>query len=217
MTTPYAPENAAFLLEEDNALKQHLTGLTVSDDRRSTRPVPVWFGQPDLELRARTYPYISIELVDLGEDTERTVVGLPELTYVPPGYSAPANGEVMTAHNFPLPYNLDYQITVWSRHPRHDRQIMRDLLAGPLRLRFGSVFMPETNRVARLDILGGPRVADTTDENGKRLFRKVFTGRMSTELFPDQALAIAGLIQSVHINAPTTPDPSYEVIEAVIT
>ena len=84
-------------------------------------------------------------------------------------------------------------------------------------MRYGALAMPETARIARLDMLGAPRVADTTDENGKRLFRKIFSVRVSTELFPDAALEVAGFIQSVHINAPTTPDPDYAVIQAVIT
>lgn len=38
-----------FILNEDEALKTALTGITVADDANPTRPVGVWFGQPDLE------------------------------------------------------------------------------------------------------------------------------------------------------------------------
>jgi hypothetical protein len=198
-----------FLLEEDEALKAHLSGITVEDDRRTARPVEVWFGQPDLELKARTYPYISLELIDINEARERVMNGLPILTYIPDGWTDPGTSSRLQASNFPTPYDLDYQVTVWSRHPRHDREILMKLLGRKLPIRFGQLHLLETNRTVRMDLLGGPRVADTTDEAGKRLFRKVFTARVSTELFLSQALSAAGLIQSVVIHTPDaglTPD-----------
>lgn len=213
MTTPTP---TAFLLEEDAALKAKLTGMTVSDDRRAARPVGVWFGQPDLELRERTFPYISIELIDINESQERVMNGQPHLTYTPPGYLPAPAGSVNIADWFPTPYDLDYQVTVWSRHPRHDRQILRDLLAGRLPMRFGHLDMPETKRIARLDVLGGPQIADTTDENGKRLFRKVFTVRVATELFPDAVIAAVGLVRQVRIIPPTEIHTGYEVITAEV-
>lgn len=207
-----------WLLEEDNALKQHLSNptITVADDQRSSRPVEVWFGQPDLELQKRTYPYISLELIDINEAPERVVNGLPMLTYTPSGYAPLPAGQVRYVNMFPTPYDLDYQVTVWSRHPRHDRQILQQLMQGRLPIRFGQLALAETNRVVRLDMLGGPRVADTTDENGKRLFRKVFTLRVATELFPENALKAAGLVRAVHITEPSVFDPDFTPIVATI-
>jgi len=203
----------AFILEEDGALKTLLTGLTVSDDRRAARPVEVWFGQPDLELQKRTYPYISIELVDLTEANERVMCGKPFLTYTPEGYTKPTGQfDQLTAARFPTPYDLDYQVTVWSRHPRHDRQIVARLLAGKLPLRFGQLSLPASNRLVRLDLLDGPQVADTVDEAGKRLFRKVFPVRVATELFPDEVIATTGLVREVVlVQSPSTTakDPGF--------
>ena len=212
-----ASVDTAFLLEEDAALKALLASpaITVADSARSARPVEVWYGQPDLELRNRTYPYISIELIDINEATERVVSGIPKLTYTPAGYAPAASGQVYSVGNFPTPYDLDYQITAWSRHPRHDREMLLALLSSRLPLRHGRLYLPDTNRMVRLDMLGGPRVADTSDENGKRLFRKVFTARVATELFPANALAAAGLVQSVHIHTPTLA-PDFYPIEATI-
>lgn len=195
-----------FILEEDLALKNHLTGLTVMDDRRAQRPVEVWFGQPDLEMRQRTFPYISIDLVDITEANERVMQGeLPLLTYIPAGFVRPPN-QALTVTQFPTPYDLDYHVSVWSRHPRHDRQIMASLLQGRLPIRFGQLHLPETGRMVRLDMLGGPQIADTTDENGKRLFRKVFTVRVATELFPTHALQAAGLIKEIRVIPPDVPE-----------
>ena len=197
----------AFVIEEDNALKTRLTGLTVIDEKNVARPVNVWFGQPDLELRARTFPYISIELIDINEAQDRVVSGIPILTYQPGNFQAPVAPNVLLASSFPSPYDLDYQISVWSRHPRHDRQLMQELLQGRLPIRFGRLVLPQTNRSVRMDMLGGPRVADGTDENGKRIFRKVFTVRVSTELFNPQALSINGLVARLNILGPSAPAP----------
>lgn len=203
-----------FLLEEDESLKALLStpAVTVSDGARASRPVEVWYGQPDLELRQRTYPYISIEMIDINEAQERVMVGQPALTYLPSGFTLPAAGTVLETRNFPAPYDLDYQVSVWSRHPRHDREILSKLLSGRLPIRHGRLHLLETDRVVRLDMLGGPRIADTTDENGKRLFRKVFTMRVATELFPTDALTAAGLVQSVRFNQPMVFDPDYTPI-----
>ena len=56
-------------LEEDNMLKEKLKGILVTDQRADNeqigRPVQVWFGQPDVELRDQTYPFITIDLIDI--------------------------------------------------------------------------------------------------------------------------------------------------------
>lgn len=187
----------AFLLEEDLALKTLLTGITVSDDRRAARPVEVWFGQPDLEMQNRTFPYISIDLVDINEAKERAMVGIPMLQYLPEGAPTITAGTVLCANNFPTPYDLDYLVTAWSRHPRHDREILSTLLRERTPIRYGQLRLPDTKRVARLDMLGGPQPADSTDENGKRLFRKALNLRVSTELFLKDTLFLAQRITQV--------------------
>ena len=206
-----------FVLEEDEALKLKLSGLTVSDSSNPAREVQVWYGQPDLELAKRTYPYISIELVDINEANERVMVGKPFLQYLPDGYEVPADNvnSILSASWFPTPYNLDYQVTVWSRHPRHDRELLAKLLAGPLPIRFGGLDLPRSYREVRLDMLEGPRVSDTTDENGKRLFRKVFTVRVATELFPVGSLPTLEMVERVEFILGVARE-GFEVIEASI-
>lgn len=187
----------AFLLEEDLALKTLLTGITVSDDRRAARPVEVWFGQPDLELQQRTFPYISLDLVDITESTERVMVGMPYLTYTPAGAPVPGVNQRVEAANFPTPYDLDYLVTTWSRHPRHNRQILSNLLTSRTPIRYGQIVLPDTQRIVRLDMLGGPQPADATDEDGKRLYRTAITLRVATELFIDEALRLITRVTEV--------------------
>ena len=61
----------AFLFAEDKALKSLLQGITVTDVKNNTRPVKVWFGYPDVELRTQDYPYMAIDLYDIQEANDR--------------------------------------------------------------------------------------------------------------------------------------------------
>jgi len=49
-----------FALAEDAAIKTYLSGMTVSDEKSASRPVGVWFGYPDVELRQQIFPFVTI-------------------------------------------------------------------------------------------------------------------------------------------------------------
>ena len=190
-----------FIINEDAALKTLLQGITVSDAGNSARPVPVYYGQPDKEIRAQTYPYITIDLIGVKEDTERAHRGYVPMTYVPEGltgWTDPTSGKLISDTNFPIPVDLFYQIVTYARQPRHDRQIIATLaLQGRLPFRFGQLHIPEDNTDRRLDMLGFSK-RDTT-ESGKRLFSNIYNIRISAELFPD-------VIEQVYqvLDTPTT-------------
>lgn len=201
------------LISEDDALKQKLTGITVSDDKNASRPVGVWFGQPDLEVRAQAYPYLTIDLVDVLEDTSRSSQGIVPLAYVPDGFTADpdmlANGQYET--EMPIPLILDYQITTYARHPRHDRGIISAFLGSKFPFRRGYIEVDADN--TRRPVFMVQYTKRDMTEQGKRLFRNVFLLRVFSELFPSQ---IAGLEKvstvNVHVNhtvndtAPTSND-----------
>lgn len=170
-----------FILNEDKALKAALSGITVSDSGNPARPVGVWFGQPDTEIRFQAYPYITIDLIGMYIAQEREHRGYVPLSYVPEG----ANPTTKYMIDMPIPVNLDYQITTYARQPRHDRQLMYELTK-PTRLpiRFGGLQIPEDGTMRRLDMLGFTK-RDTTEQD-KRLFRNVYTVRISSELLPEQ-------------------------------
>lgn len=175
-----------FLINEDAALKTLLQGITVSDAGSSTRPVPVYYGQPDKDIRQQSYPYITLDLIGVREDYERAHRGYVDLTYVPEGVTVErdADNNIITQTSFPIPVDLIYQVSTWARQPRHDRQIMAKLFApGRLPLRFGQLPIPEDGTNRRLDMLGFSK-RDTT-EGGKRLFSNVYNIRISAELFPE--------------------------------
>ena len=182
-----------FLLEEDLALRTKLQGITVEDQKATgettTRPVGVWFGQPDQELRNQTYPYITIDMLDVTPDHEREMRGLvtPEYLEPPdPSYDPDINTAII---NMPIPVMIDYQITTYARHPRHDRAIISQLLHSNLLLRFGYLEIPYTVgeedgvNYRRLDVMGVSK-RDVT-EQAKRLFVNSITVRVSSEIVQD--------------------------------
>lgn len=196
----------AFLLDEDAGMKELLNGagLTVSDERNAVRPVKTWFGMPDVEVRQRSYPFLTIDLIAIAEDKERQRSGAYRhvFQYTPDGYATLPAGQTYTADVPPEAYTLTYQVSSWARNPRHDRQLLYGLLSGPLPLRWGQVAVGTgaSQTYRRLDISMAKR--DSTDSDGKRLFRNIFTCQMSSELFYWQLAAIKQAT-STFIDGPT--------------
>lgn len=174
-----------FLFAEDKALHDLLEGMTVSDNKSANRPVGVWFGQPDPEIRDQVYPFVTIDMIDVSEATERTMSGLAK-----PWYYTPNLGDYDDWSMWiPIPVNLMYQITTFSRHPRHDRQIIAQILGNRLPLRFGSIAVPTDKEDEDGNVLATVRRLDTlrvvkrdTTESSKRMFMNVYTVRISSEI-----------------------------------
>ncbi len=178
-----------FLLSEDKALRNLLTGCTVTDQKADggdggRRNVGVWFGQPDQEIRNQSFPYITIDMIDVGEDFNRAHRGKVKPEY----YSDPSNMGNSAEYDpdlhdweldWPVPVIIDYQITTYARQPRHDRELLAQLMSTKLPLRFG-VLEPDDGTVRRLDVVAISK-RDVT-ENGKRLFVNAFTVRISSEI-----------------------------------
>ena len=185
-----------FLINEDEALKNMLKGITVADGGNSARPVAVFYGQPDKDITQQVYPYITLDLVGIREDTERAHRGYVPLTYVPEGLqpSYDGSGNMIQKVSYPIPVDLVYQISTWARQPRHDRQIIAALFApGRLPLRFGQLTIEADNTMRRLDVLGFSK-RDTT-EGGKRLFSNVYNIRISAELFTEQLAQVYQVLE----------------------
>lgn len=191
----------AFLLSEDKALRERLQGMVVTDQKASgeeqPRAVAVWFGQPDQEIRSQTYPYVTIDMIDVNRDNAREMRGKTDAEYL--------RGDITLAENeafeidLPIPVNIDYQITTYSRHPRHDRAIMSQLLGIKLPIRFGTLEVDD-NTIRRLDVLDITK-RDVTEQS-KRLFINAITVRVSSEI--SQAThKILNKVLEVHIDDPT--------------
>ena len=182
-----------FLLSEDKALRDLLMNMVVTDQKSVTqegpqRKVKVYFGQPDQELRDQTYPYITIDMIDLAEDTTRAMRGKAQPSYMAdpttgPDGSAAYDGETQSWEiHWPIPVQIDYQITTYSRQPRHDREILAQILYTKIPMRF-AVLQPDDGTVRRVDLLDIAK-RDIT-EQGKRLFVNAFTVRVSSEIAPE--------------------------------
>lgn len=231
----------AFLLSEDKALRDTLLGITVTDQKAdggegNVRNVGVWFGQPDQEIRNQSYPYITIDLVDVGEDFARAHRGKTKPAYYPDpevmvqgvqGVQAaqgvqgvqgvqgiPFDPEVHNWEvNWPIPVMIDYQVTTYARQPRHDRQIMAQLMTSKLPLRFG-VLEPDDGTVRRMDVMGISK-RDVT-ENGKRLFMNSFTVRVSSEI-PQTAYYKLSKVLQVNIDGANGGNETITSIDSAIT
>lgn len=183
---PYAPwpeyGSEGWLLDEERALRDLLKGMVVTDFEDRTRPVGVWFSHPDQELREQRYPYSTIDLLQIQEAQERVHRGDYYVWDVPEwwGLNPLANGQVGYLLEMPTPIDLDYQISTWSRNPRHDRQILQQMITGGRSmLRAGMLYVADGTR-RRLDVLAHNKMDSI--EGGKRLFRNNFRIRISSEV-----------------------------------
>jgi len=167
------------ILNEDAALHTSLQGITVSDQQNSSRAVGVWFGQPDIQIRDQSFPYLTIDLIDVVEDNSRASRGYGELPYLPEGWTAPTAGTKYVTDT-PIPLALDYQITSYARHPRHDRQIISAMYKYKTPTKFGGLYIPEDNTVRPMFLTSFMKRDGT--ENGKRLFSNVFSVRVFSEM-----------------------------------
>jgi hypothetical protein len=184
-----------FLLSEDEAMKSWLTGMTVSDSSDSARPVKVWFRLPEQEQRDVTYPFVSIDLIDINEALDRNHRGrlrVDQMGYIPEGLTAGLNYQTI---DYPIPFDLDYQVTTFSRSARHDRALQTQVWKRFLG-RFGVIPVEDTAREAQLL---GAATGDQVDQYGKRLFTKIYSIRVVSELVPSEALQ-AQLVLTRHLD-----------------
>lgn len=197
----------SFILAEDAALKSYVGGLIVTDEKAASRPVKVWFGFPDVELRTQSYPYLIVELIDVRAAKERQSSGI--------FYDSDNRGTIASApgvvygYSVPLPYDLVYQITSYARHPRHDRAIMFQLQQ-KFPSQYGTLNVPNelgTETAKRHMFLDGFIKRDQIDSDGKRLFRNVYTVRVVSEMTPVTADNALSTVQTVEINRITTDIP----------
>ena len=198
-----------FLLAEDEALKLALSNLTVYDDRDQSRDVQVFFRYPEIETE-RTYPFITIEMIDLVHARNRQH-SETELVYfnTAGGASAPAgwqnrpnavtywpsessdlsnftnknNFKVLHTNEF-IPVDLVYQISTFSRTALHDRQLTSTILRKIFPFRKSSINIEADGTNRRLELLDWT-TADLLDPEAgyrKRIFRKIYTLQMGAEL-----------------------------------
>jgi hypothetical protein len=202
-----------FLIAEDTALKALLQGMTVGDEKTASRPVKVWFGYPDVEVRAQEFPFVTIDLIDMIPANDRQTSGqLVDNDYR--GTVAPIAGKTYR-YEVPVAFDLVYQITTYARHPRHDRAMMFQL-THKFPSKYGGLLVPnelgtETSR--RHMFLDGFAKRDAVDgETGnRRLLRNIYTVRVISELTPLDAGRRASRVEEVLVNLPELTDQTSNI------
>lgn len=193
----------SFLLSEDAALRKQIEGVTVTDQKATgedtPRPVRVYFGQPDQELTNQSYPYITIDMIDINRASDRETRGIitdtdENIEYLKPETTAEDTGWIL---HTPIPVELMYQITTYARHPRHDREMLAKVLYEKLPLRFG-VLTLDDGTYRRLDVINTSK-RDVT-ESAKRLFVNAITVQVSSEVSQS---ALQQLYKTLEVNVDT--------------
>lgn len=205
-----------FLLAEDAAMKAYLAGITVSDESEPVRPVQVWFGYPDVEVRALTYPFITIDVIDIRQAFERQSSGI----YYDSDYMGTIEAQEGRSYSYEIPvaYDIEYQLTTYSRHPKHDRSVIFQMM-NKFPGKWGYLPVPDdlgTSIAYRHMFLESFIKRDTVeqDKGSKRLFRNVYTVRVVSEITPSAVAQYLQQVDSVNINrnvdnswtATTVPD-----------
>jgi len=199
-----------FIVAEDLALKTLLSNITVADDKTTPRTVKVWFGYPDIEVRDQTFPFITIDLIDIMPGNDRQTYGyLVDSDYQ--GTIAAVDGQAYT-YITPVAYDLVYQITTYARNPRHDRALMFQLL-NKFPSKYGNLIVPNelgTETSSRSMFLDGfvKRDAVQSETGNRRLLRNVLSIRVVSQMSPAQAATATKLVSTVQINTTTSSIPS---------
>lgn len=210
--------SSEFLLKEEYALKDLISGITVQDGKSAARPMKVWFNQPDVEITAVTYPYALIDLVDIQQSRERQVGG--GTIYDSDLNGAVPDGGSIYSYEQPVLYDLYYQITTYARHPRHDREIIRQMLKYKTPGKWGYLPVPNIDEsiyeYKHMFVESYAKRDTITDD--RRLYRNTITVRILSEMTEETAQTALQLVQEVNINPTTTGIPSdYTPLRPIVT
>lgn len=190
-----------WLINEDAALKKKLQGLTVFDGNAPNgRPVPVRYRLPEVEPADLTFPIIIITHNGWYPANDREHRGFTQLPYAPEGQPTWWDDTVQPAPSFdpndspyysyyPIPYNFDYVVTVYSRIMHEHTIPLVSALSQYDRLhpKFGFLDIPQDGTKRTMQLLGGPSLQSGKDNNGKRIFWVDFLVRVFSELVPPMA------------------------------
>lgn len=203
--------SSPFLIAEDTALKSYLQGITVVDEKAGTRQVKVWFGYPDLEARDVTWPFITIDLIDVVPANDRQHQGRLfdddyQGTEIPTGQ--------LFVYDIPVAYDIVYQVTTHSRHPRHDRSLMFQLLH-KFPSKYGKLAVPNqinTETAYRSMFLDGFTKMDGVEEDtggSRRILRNALTVRVVSEMSPILPAIPVTPVEEVFLDTDPTPPSGY--------
>jgi hypothetical protein len=193
-TVPNATQG--WLLDEDAALKEMLSGYSVTNYGGGGKKLPIgtWFRTPDAEEVERKFPHIQIDLIDIeyaAERAHRAYGFLPPIQET----ATPATGFFLESPDFPQPWDLIYQLSLFSRDPVHDRQ-MTVLLYTMFPEQFGQLDMSNWDGTMRRVVNRGTTRRDQLDASNKRTYRNIFTIAVSSEFYLGQIAQIQEVLST---------------------
>lgn len=216
-----------WLVNEAEALKVKFSDITISDVASFERPVDVWFRNPENEIRDMTFPSIVLEISGLNKADDREHRGTTTLGYIPDGFPAgpypsvdPLTGDPVEfdpgavpgedfdpnwspfkVQDYPIPYNMDFKVTVYSRFQTELIPIVAELAQiDRIPSRFGYVVVPEDGTTRTMDLMAGPEMISERDGEGRRIFEAVYSVRVVTELNLYDVQQIVGRISTVDLD-----------------
>ena len=200
-------EHIGFILAEEAAFKRHLSGLTVPTPRGPTS-LGVQFRWPNSERQIR-YPYATIDLLNISPAYDLWHSVVPTTQY-PSRFERP-DGSVREGFYYPsvesdvqptdpeanlwigeyLPYRLLFQVAVRSNHILQDRYLMGKFITDVFPPRPFWVGVAADKVWRRCELLEWV-TQDTVEsiEDSRRIFTKIFTVSMETEIPTSQVLEI---------------------------
>ena len=172
-----------------------------------------------MEARAQEFPFVTIDLIDVVPANDRQVQGkLHDGDYRGTITAVPG---LAYEYDYPIAYDLIYQLTTYARHPRHDRAILFQMW-NKFPAKYG--VLPVSNQLGteyskRSMFVDGYAKRDTFEDaesGNRRLLRNVFTLRVVSEMTPATAAAAIPAVTTVNLNLPVnnqTSIPSvYEIL-----
>lgn len=220
-----------WLLNEDRALKSKLSGIVIADQSAPRDPatpgvlgtldVAVRFRNPENELADLTFPVIILDPPQINPASDREHRGYVPLPYIPEGVDRstvmtrnretgdlyqwdPGNDDLQDSpfmSDFPIPFNLDYQVTVYARYNEHIIQLVSALARiDYLPARFGYLEVEEDRTVRTLETIGSTGIISSKDGDDKRLFQAVYAVRVATELSMYEIAQLSQPVEFVNLD-----------------
>lgn len=175
--------------DEDLSMKQKLSGFSVANHDGTVLPIAVFFRLADTEIRSRTFPLITIDLIDIEFDRSRAHRAPQSVLPFDLEQATPPTGFSLVADDQPLPWVMHYQLSACARDPRHDRQ-MQFMMFQMFPEMFGNLVVPMDGTIRRADLLNAARRDLPADRDGKRIYRYNYEIGVSSEFYLNQVLYV---------------------------
>lgn len=173
------------ILNEDAAILAKLSGIQVSVPTGGL-DVPVRWVTPEPERGEMVYPVIVLSRPKISFATDRAARGFTRYDYVQEGKAMPGPDDKWGYYGErPLPFNFDYQVTVYAKLQSHQMELAGRMARGDrLPAQGGYVEIPALDVVVSLDLIGGPDMRSHLDSAEKRIHTTSYLARIYTELAP---------------------------------